>query len=531
MEDMSDPRSLVDLETDIDSMVAALESETPPAPEVNKIQKEEEVVEEQTYKSTLKGREALLSGIDDLLISRGARLILFLPIIVVFLYGLAQSFRGSESPDWWEGGVRELFFDLSIYKSIYLLSLVIMLADLLLLFVLHYLLWVTKRIFQIETEEITSSGVTFRSAHGYSEMRAVIEGASIQLRITTMLMVLATLLLGLYLSSGSSGSQIGSQGVPVLIALSTGSLLSSHGLYMASERPRFNTVNPWGLLDSFSPPIHPALLNKPFTDVIRAHVDPMLAVKFSKYVSSFDSYLKRGITLPDLQEYLLQMLDMYRSGVIGEDDFHMALSSAVDSKTIDQIINHPELGEETLDRLLMHARNRCAPFFRLNDRMRMQLATTSNSGVWFDVDMENLTLGQANLFAFILNHTEETQDLILRIQTPDFRPNECVYRLRANPHDINSISGVPIYEKMSKSMGSSRIIWQTLIPSSNGESTVTVRLEDSSGNLISGKVLTAQVRSDLFTRIRITTAAIFMIGAALAVISPVLPFAARILGL
>ena len=88
-----------------------------------------------------------------------------------------------------------------------------------------------------------------------------------------------------------------------------------------------------------------------------------------------------------------------------------------------------------------------------------------------------------------------------------------------------------MYEKMFKSMAASRIIWQTLIPSSMGESTVTVRLEDSSGNLISGKVLTAQVRSDLFTRLRMTTGALFMIGAALAVISPILPFAARILGL
>ena len=445
--------------------------------------------------------------------------------MVVFLYGLAQSFRGSD-PQWWEGSVRELFLDLSFYESVYLLSLVIMVADLLLLFVLHYLLWVTKRIFQIETDEITSSGVTFRSAHGYSEMRAVIEGASIQLRVTTTLMVLATVLLGSALLFPSN-----TEGVPVLIALSTGSLLSSHGLYMASERPRFNTVNPWGLLDSFSPPIHPALLNKPFTDVIRAHVDPMLAVKFSKYVSSFDSDLKKGVSLQDLQEYLLQMLDMFRSGVIDEEDFHLALSSVVDSQTIDQIINHPELGEETLDRLLMHARDRCAPFFRLNDRMRMQMTTTTSAGIWFDVDMENLTLGQANLFAFIINHSQDTQDLILRVQTPDFRPNECVYRLRVEPYDATSTSGGPIYQRMADSMASSRIIWQTLIPSSNGESTVTVRLEDSSGNLISGKVLTSQVRSDLFTRLRITTGAVFMIGAALAVISPILPFAARILGL
>ena len=84
---------------------------------------------------------------------------------------------------------------------------------------------------------------------------------------------------------------------------------------------------------------------------------------------------------------------------------------------------------------------------------------------------------------------------------------------------------------MSDSMSASRIVWQTMIPSSMGESTVTVRLEDASGNLISGKVLTSQVRSDLFTRLRMTTGAVFMIGAILAIISPVLPFAANILGL
>ncbi len=525
MEENSDLRTLVEIESDIEDMVAALESETPPAPEINKMIKEETKFEERELRDSLKNREAILSGLDDLLISRGARLVLFLPIFVIFLFGLAQSYRGAD-PEWWEGSVRDLFFGLSFSKSVYLLSLVIMVADLVLLFILHYLLWLTRKIFQIDTDEITSSGVTFRSAHGYSEMRAVIEGASNQLNLTTSLMVLATLLLSLALNFSTE-----TQGVPVLIALSTGALLSGHSVYMVSERPRFNTVNPWGLLDAFSPPIHPALLNKPFTDVIRAHVDPLLAVRFSKYVSSFNSDLKKGVSLSDLQEYLLQMLDMFRSGVISEEDFHIALSTVVDTKTIDQIINHPELGEETLDRLLVHARERCAPFFRLNDRLRMHLASSSKNAIWFDVDMENLTFGHANLFAYILNQTPDPQDLILRVQTPDFRPNECVYRIRAEPLNSESFASYTVYDKVSNSMISSRIIWQSLIPSSMGEATVTVRLEDSSGNLISGKVLTAQIRSDLFTRLRMTTGAIFMLGAALALISPILPFAARILGL
>ena len=507
-------------------MVATLQTETPPAPEINGMVKDKDRVVISSNKSTLKSRESILTGIDDLLISRGARLILFLPILVVLLFGLAQSYRGSE-PDWWEGGVQELFFEFSFSKSVYLLALALMVADLLLLFVLHYLLWVTKRIFQIETDEIVSTGVTFRSSHGYSEMRAVIDGASNQLNLTTTLMVFSTALLGLSLITNPSETE----GIPVLIALSTGTLLSGHSVYMVSNRPRFNTVEPWGLLDAFSPPMHPALLNKPFTDVIRSHVDPLLAVRFSKYVSSFSENLQEGVRLSELQEYLLQVLDLFRSGVIEEDDFHHALGELVDTRTIDQIINHPELGEETLDRLLMHARDRCAPFFRLNDRMRMHLSTQSNEEIWFDVDMENLTLGQANLFAFVLNQTGETKDLILRVQTPDFRPNECVYNLKVEPHTDDSLSGKATHERVSSSMESSRIVWQTLIPSSMGDATVTVRLEDSSGNLISGKVLTSQVRSDLFTRLRMTTGAVFMFGAVLAIISPILPFVAKLLGL
>tara|TARA_Y100001958_G_C20776332_1_gene249926 strand:- start:134 stop:424 length:291 start_codon:yes stop_codon:yes gene_type:complete len=96
---------------------------------------------------------------------------------------------------------------------------------------------------------------------------------------------------------------------------------------------------------------------------------------------------------------------------------------------------------------------------------------------------------------------------------------------------MQSQKGEPDFRKISSSMAKSRIVWQTLIPSSTGDATVTVRLEDSSGNLISGKVLTSQVRSDLFTRLRMTTGAVFMFGAVLAVISPILPFAARLFGL
>ena len=47
------------------------------------------------------------------------------------------------------------------------------------------------------------------------------------------------------------------------------------------------------------------------------------------------------------------------------------------------------------------------------------------------------------------------------------------------------------------------MIWQTLLPQHDGESTVTVRLEDTDGNLLGGKVLAVQVRPRLQDRIRL----------------------------
>ena len=78
--------SVIDLEGDIDSMVSVLQSGAPPAPDIKEISKSEVTPSESDQKSTLKGREVILAGIDDLLISRGARLILFIPIVVVGLF-------------------------------------------------------------------------------------------------------------------------------------------------------------------------------------------------------------------------------------------------------------------------------------------------------------------------------------------------------------------------------------------------------------------------------------------------------------
>tara|TARA_B110000467_G_scaffold142838_1_gene144483 strand:+ start:154 stop:1065 length:912 start_codon:yes stop_codon:yes gene_type:complete len=303
---------------------------------------------------------------------------------------------------------------------------------------------------------------------------------------------------------------------------------------MVSNRSRFNTCETWGMLESFSPPIHPALLKRPFSDVISAHVDPLLSVRISEYLRSVQHSVKEGNNISDLQEKLLHLLHLRRAGYLDEDDFRPEyLHDWMPPEIIDELFQHPELGEETWDRLIIRAKDKCASFFRLHDRLRMKLDTGISNDIWFDVDMENLVVGQANLFAYVLNYGNEPIDLILKIQTPDFRPSGCVYKLRVDSCNevLNDNQHLSSVQKLPLVMKSTKIIWQSLLPEETGEATVTVRLEDENGNLLSGRVLTVQNRSDLFTRLRISIGAIFLVGAGIAILSPILPFFASLLGL
>jgi len=518
----------MDNQNDLDTLADSISDVVLPAPEIQQqpVTPPLDETASDDRIERLRSREEVLLRIDRMLISNGARLVLFLPLIVIVLYGLAQAFADSE-PEWWTNHLESVVWGSDISSAIYALSLLMLVADTAMLLVLFWLMSTTRSIFALESSGLTKLGLTFKSSHGYAEMRATIDGAIRQLRITTALISLAAILLGvtIWLPENNSGT-------PFLFALSTGALLSGHGVHMVSERSRFNTAEPWGMLQAFSPPIHPALLNRPFTDVIRAHVDPLLAVRMSEYLSSIEPSIREGSSRRELQETLLHLLYLRRTSLIDEGQFRSALEPMLDPSTIERLFNHPELGEETWDRLLSRARSECAPFFRIHDRLRMsRLAAGASGDVWLDVDMENLVVGQANLFAFVLNQGDTPVDLVLRVHTPDFRPQECEYRLNVEPMNLGPEVEEELYSKLPALISSTSIIWQSLLPSAMGEATVTLRLEDEAGNLISGQVLTVQIRSDLLTRVRMSLGGLFMFGAAVVTISPFLPFLFNLIGL
>ena len=93
-----------------------------------------------------------------------------------------------------------------------------------------------------------------------------------------------------------------------LMTMGTAGLLFGYGAHLLSLRPNFNTVNPYGLLGIYSPPVHPALLDFPFRDVIATHIDPLLSTKLSDFIHSLSENIVEGKTAIEMQERILHLL-------------------------------------------------------------------------------------------------------------------------------------------------------------------------------------------------------------------------------
>ena len=84
---------------------------------------------------------------------------------------------------------------------------------------------------------------------------------------------------------------------------------------------------------------------------------------------------------------------------------------------------------------------------------------------------------------------------------------------------------------MAKMMDYGAMIWQTLLPQHDGESTVTVRLEDTDGNMLGGKVLAVQVRPRLQERVRRQAGLAAIVGGIFAIFYRVIPWVASMAAL
>ncbi len=473
-------------------------------------------------------------AIDERFLSSGLRLLHLLPILAALLVALSRTFR-DQSPNWWVDFVQGDSSNIWSFGLILtLFGIVVLCTYLIALFVTIRRIRLTIQNVKRESDLQELDGRDFRSVHGHSSLTSRINLVLGQHVLTAALILLSVILMlaSIVLQTVSNDLNIQAE----LMTMGAAALLIGYGIHLVNLKDTFSTVKPHGLLRIYDPPVHPALLTHPFRDVVGTHLDPLLAAKVSGFIHDLEGNLIDGTqTEEGVQDRVLHLLYLEQHCGLKRADMKAALGDILDEEGVSRVLS--EDWDETWRSLITHSRDRIRPYFRLHDRLLHNAVDISEGkrppgGLWFDIDIENLIEGEAHLFTFVHNGTTEEQELVVRIQTPDFSPKETHYSVRLPTGSMETLMGLESTAEVKSAMGEmfndSKIIWQTLIPRASGESTVTVRLEDKDGNLLSGKVATVQVQPDMLRRLRWWTGLTSMLTGTAAVlwllILPILGF-------
>jgi hypothetical protein len=232
------------------------------------------------------------------------------------------------------------------------------------------------------------------------------------------------------------------------------------------------------------------------------------------YSKEIESYILPKIDAQFAREKLLMTLYRHSKGL----DFktmESELSEVLNKKGMDMVREHPVFTMEEWLSIITHVERSCPAFFRMIGRIEEDLGAgrdTTTGDIVFEVDMENVVHERANLFTLMHNLSDEPRTIVLRVQSPDFRPHDLAMTYRLSPGEQRwwSNKSLPLAAEgdedvlgiMSGLLRDGTMAWQSLLPERFGEATVSVRLEEQSGDLLIGRQINVRVRSKYRERVR-----------------------------
>jgi len=458
----------------------------------------------------LRSREGHLLRLDRLFLSKGVHLSLTLPAFALILQLISRRFaRGS--PDFWISSVESSLEYATLTRVSGILAGIILIAWTFTLFVVRTLHRTSRRVFECERDAFVLRGRPFESLHGYEAIHDVTNNAIN--RVSAVLTVVVIAVFAQFTATFEGGL---SDGGGVLVGIAIGATFAAFGLDLLRGGVQHNTVERWGLLEAYDPPLHPACPNPVFTDILTTWMDPVLRARFDSHIQSLRDGLQPGCEIHSAIEHLLHMRYLEAKGELTNRQVRQSMGKWFRDDYISELFESDWFDEDTWTKLFTHIRNRCSPFFRLLERLQYDLDDNLESlrsdALHFDVDMQNVVTDSGHLFAYVHNSDSEEMTIIMKIQTPDFQPHESEFMLTLSASSaldeidkhlprISSTS-TDVHDVLANMMDEGEIIWQTLLPQHDGEATVTVRIEDTDGNLLGGRVLAIQIRPPLEERIR-----------------------------
>ena len=459
----------------------------------------------------LRAREDRFHSIDSQFLTEGLRLVLLLPAFSLLSFFGAWAYKG-ESPSWWLDNIEPTVgFDLS--TAFTLISTTILFGFCVGLYLHRFRVKLARQVFRDEVRNAAEAHRPVTSMHGYSSVDGLISRTMASHNTALWMGILATVI-SLAVAYLDSDSKLGGRGLLASASLVTMAI----GQHLSTRNRRFNMVTNDGLLSAYTPPIHPSTLNMAYSEMLKNLMDPLLRSKFDDFLQEFESHCKKGVQLEFGREKFLMLMHRRFKGGIDRNTTSIELAEILNDKGVKTILEHETFNEELWDSLFARSSRSNPAFYRLIERLEQDLAIGRKidmDGLLFDVDLENVVTEKANLFCYMHNLKDESRQVVLRVHSPDFRPHDLALRYNLEPGEkswwsdelvpVSSEGDEDIIGRMSGLLRDGTITWQTLLPERTGEASVSIRLENTNGDLLVGRQINVRVQPEFFTWLRNTS--------------------------
>ena len=459
----------------------------------------------------LRSREEKFHGIDSQFLTEGIRLVLLLPgFSLLFFFG-AWAYKGV-SPSWWLDNIEPTVgFDLS--TGFTLISSTILIGFCSGLYLHRFRVKLTRQVFRSEVYAAAESHRPVTSMHGYSSVDGLISRTMASHNTALWMGILATLISGA-VAFLDSDSKIARSGL-----LASASLVTmAFGQHLSTRNRKFNMVTDDGLLSAYVAPIHPSTLDMAYNEMLRTQMDPLLRSKFEDFLQDFESFSREEVDREFGREKFLMLMHRRYKGSIDRSTTSIELTEILTDEGVQSILEHKVFNEGLWDSLFARSIRTNPAFYRLIERLEQDLAVGKKvdmDGLLFDVDLENIVTEKANLFCYIHNLSDEERAVVLRVHSPDFRPHDLALRYNLQPGEqswwpneavaVSCVGDDDIIGRMSGLLRDGTIAWQTLLPERTGEASVSIRLENTSGDLLVGRQINVRVRPEFVYWLRNTS--------------------------
>lgn len=454
--------------------------------------------------------ESIIHAIDRQIVSSGLRLIMFLPAFAAITFFSSWAFSQS-SPSFWEENIAPNI-GLGFATFMASLTFVVVLGYILAVGFHRYRVSISLATFHERVIASNDEHRSVQSLHGYDGLLYQLQTCmahhtkSLVLAITSA----ATLLVVFWYGTGTVYGNL-------FLLISVSFLLLSFGQHLPTRSTPFNMVEQTGLLPAYIPPVHPSTLNMVFNDLIKTHMDPLLRSQYDEYTKILETSFKRGIDRHFAHEKFLMTLYRHATG-LDRKTLESEMGEILTKKGMEHVFSHETFTLEAWLVLLGLINQRCPAFFRMVDRLKQDLESgrePAMTDLIFEVDMENVVTNKANLFTLFHNLSDKTRTVVFRVQTPNFEPKDLALTYRLEPGEKYwwSSEALPlaaegdedVLGKMSGLLKDSTVSWQTLIPTTSGDATVSVRLEETNGELLLGRQINVRVRAEFRQWLRSTS--------------------------